>query len=132
MLYLPEDIAEEMIEHARKEAPLEACGILAGRKKRVEKSYPMSNTDQSPRSYFMDPEEQLRAMKEIRNSKLEMVGIYHSHPASPAYPSARDVELAFYPELSQVIVSLQMKRNPELGSFRINEGKIIKERLIIV
>ena len=90
-----------------------------------------SNTDRSPRSYFMDPAEQLKVMKEIRNSNLEMVGIIHSHPASPAYPSARDIELAFYPELSYVIVSLEHNNQPDIGSFRINKGKIIKEELVI-
>ncbi|HID12037.1 MAG TPA: M67 family peptidase [Candidatus Latescibacteria bacterium] len=55
---------------------------------------------------FMDPKEQIDALKDIRRLGLEMVGIYHSHVASPAYPSKRDIKLAFYPEVSYVIVSL--------------------------
>jgi proteasome lid subunit RPN8/RPN11 len=148
MLCLTKEQANEIINQAKREAPNEACGILAGpptpmdalyqdglrgvnKEKRVTKVYPMINTDKSPQTFFMDPKEQLRVMKEIRNLGLEMVGIYHSHLQTRAYPSARDTELAFYPEASFVIVSISDKDNPNIRSFRIVEGKIEEEELII-
>lgn len=146
MLYLSEKQAEELIRHSKRESPNEACGILAGlpagqagkvypelrgRDRKVERVYPMTNADRSSETFFMDPKEQLKVMKEIRNLGLEMVGIYHSHPASEAYPSARDVELAYYPEVSYVIISIRDKDNPGIRSFRIVEGKIEEEEVKI-
>ncbi len=131
MLYLAEKIVKEMIDHAREESPLEACGILAGGEGRAEKYYPMSNADKSGTTFFMEPSEQLAVMKEIRELDLEMVAIFHSHPATPAYPSARDVELAFYPEVSYAIVSPRDSEKPEIRSFRIDEGEIREEEVIV-
>ena len=91
----------------------------------------MTNTYKSPTTYFMHPKEQLKVMKEIRNASLEMVGIYHSHVASEAYPSAHDAELAFYPETSYVIISLKDKDNPSMRSFQIKEGQISEEEIKI-
>ena len=67
----------------------------------------------------------------MRNSGLEMVAIYHSHVASQAYPSNHDVELAFYPDVSYVILSLKDKENPSVRSFKIKEGKIEEEEVKI-
>ena len=131
MLTLRKDLLEKILKQFKEESPNEACGILAGKNGRVEKVYAMANIDRSPATYFMDPKEQLLVMKEMRNAGLEMVGIYHSHVASPAYPSGHDVEMAFDPETSYVIVSLKDKDNPSVRSFKIKEGKIIEEKLII-
>jgi len=122
----------EMLEHCKSEHPHEACGILAGKDKLITKVYTMTNTSENPETcYLMDPQEQLKVFKEMRNSGLEMLGIYHSHGASSAYPSPRDVEMAFYPEAICVIVSLTDPQKPEVGSFKIVEGKIEKEELIL-
>ena len=131
MLYLTKKILKEIIGHARRESPLEACGILAGEEGRAGKYYPMRNVDESKTTFFMEPMEQLKVMKEIRNLNLEMVAIFHSHPETPAYPSARDVELAFYPETSYAIVSLRDLKKPEVRSFRIDGGKIREEGVIV-
>lgn len=131
MLYLTRKQVEELAEHSKRESPNEACGILAGREGKVKKVYRMANTDKSPVTFFMDSKEQLEVMKEIRNLGLEMVGIYHSHLATEAYPSARDVELAFYPEVSHVIVSIKDRNNPSIRSFRIVEGKIEEEKIVV-
>lgn len=131
MIFIPENILNQIIEHSKKEAPNEGCGILAGKEGYVEKVYAMTNIDKSHSTFFMDAKEQLKVMKEIRNLGLEMVGIYHSHPLTQAYPSAHDVELAFYPDVSYVIVSLKEMNNPSVKSFKIKEGKISEEELKI-
>lgn len=127
MLYLNKDHVKEIISHCREESPNEACGILAGKTRNVSKVYRMTNADKSTKTYLMDPKEQLRTMKEIRNAGLEMVGIYHSHPHSKAYPSEHDVELALYSEASYVIVSLENSENPDIRCFGIAGGKITEE-----
>jgi proteasome lid subunit RPN8/RPN11 len=131
MLYLNKTQKNELIEHSKREAPDEACGILAGQNGKIEKIYRMTNDDKSSVTFLMDPKEQLKTMKDIRSSGLVMVGIYHSHPQTDAYPSAHDVELAYYPEASYVIVSLRDKKNPGIRSFKIIEGKIEEEEVRI-
>ena len=128
MIRITKPQAEEMTEHAKSSLPYEACGILAGRESEVTKIYPMTNTSDNPETcYFMDPEEQFKVMKEMRQLGIEMLGIYHSHPESPPYPSATDCELAFYPDVDHVIVSLQGIDSPEIKAFKIVEGDIREE-----
>ena len=131
MIYITKNLFEQIIKHSKREFPNEACGILAGKVGNVQKVYEMINTEKSPSTFFMEPKEQLKVMKEIRSLGLEMIGIYHSHVASPAYPSAHDVELALYPEASYVIISLKDKKSPSIRSFRIAEGEITEEELKI-
>ena len=132
MLTLKGDDRDKIIKQCIKEFPNEACGILAGRNGKVEKVYEMTNADKSAATFFMDAKEQFKVAKEIRNSGLEMAGIYHSHAASGAYPSSHDVEMAFYPEASYVIISLIDKNKPDIKSFKINEGRITEEEIKVV
>lgn len=132
MLILKKDFFEQMVKHSIRELPDEACGILAGKNQIVEKVYAMTNAEKSPENYFMEPEEQLKVTKEIRNLGFQMLGIYHSHVASQAYPSKRDVELAFYPDTAYLIITLKDKNNPQLRAFKILEGKIDEEEVKIV
>ena len=131
MLILRRELFEGILRHGLKELPNEACGILAGKDEEVAKIYEMINIDRSPESFFMDSKEQLKVMKDIRNSGLEMVGIYHSHVASEAYPSNEDVKLAFYPEVSYAIITIKDKKHPYLRSFKIREGQIEEEKVKI-
>lgn len=138
MIYLSKEIAEEIKKHALEGAPNEICGIIAGRftscgdnseDSKAEKLYKMTNTNSSSTTFFMEPKEQLKVAKEIRGLGLKMVGIYHSHPDTEGYPSKHDVEYAFYPEVSYVIVSLKVKASPVIRSYRIEEGKINEEEV---
>ena len=147
MICLEQKQFQEIIEHCQEEYPKEACGILAGRlgqqikdtgraeecesagtqeqEGEASKVLKMVNTSESPEvCYFMDPTEQLKVFKEMRHSGIEMIGIYHSHAGSPAYPSQRDCEMAFYPEAAYVIVSLQDFDSPVVRAFKIAEGQI--------
>jgi len=131
MIKLKKELLEQIMKHSLAELPNEACGILAGKEGNVQQVYEMTNTDKSPQTFFMDAKEQLRVTKEIRNQGKDLLGIYHSHVASEAYPSSHDVELALYPEASYVIISLKDKNNPSVRSFRIVEGEIAEEELKI-
>ncbi len=131
MLYLTKKQASELIEHSKEDFPNEVCGILGGREEKVEKVYKMINKDKSKETFFMEPQQQLKVMKEIRASGLDFIGIYHSHPHTRAYPSAHDVELAYYPEVSYAIISLKDKDRPCIHSFKIVDGKIKEEEVKI-
>ncbi|MFQ6058174.1 MAG: Mov34/MPN/PAD-1 family protein [Anaerolineae bacterium] len=134
MIQLPARYAQEMIEHARAGAPQEVCGILAGRQGRVVKLYRTRNVAEQPLvTYRMEPHEQLRIFRDIDEQGWEILGIYHSHPATEAYPSATDMKLAFYPDSLYFIVSLA-RQKPVIRAFRINQerGEIQEEEVVIV
>ena len=134
MLVISKDKLDELLNHLKEEYPYEACGILAGGissdgVKEVGKVYRMTNIDKTAESFLMDPKEQFKVMKDMRESNLEMAGIYHSHPETPARPSARDVSMAFYPEVSYVIVSLVDIDKPAAKSFLISKDGIREEEI---
>ncbi len=98
--------------------------MLAGDRNTAEKIYKMMNIENSSVSYMMDPEEQFRVMKDMRKNGHKMVAIYHSHPHSQAYPSPKDVSLAFYSDQIYIIVGLTDKDRPEVRAFEIFEGDV--------
>ena len=126
MLELEQQHVDEIIAHALEEDPNECCGILAGLHGQVSCLYRMTNIEQSPYRYSMDPKELYRTYREIDDSGKEVLAIYHSHTHSEAYPSSTGVRLATWPEAHYILVSLQIKEKPVLRVFRI-EGEIIKE-----
>ena len=130
-LEIPEDLLSRVIEHARREYPLECCGILAGKDGQIVKVYSMENTDKSSFSYFIAPEEQLKVFREVEEEGLELSAIYHSHPHSPAFPSQRDTDLAFYPDSLILIISLMDPKAPQIGVFQIEDGRIERKGLKI-
>jgi proteasome lid subunit RPN8/RPN11 len=121
---------DQIIDHCKDESPNEACGILTGSDKKVKKVFTMRNIDQSPITYHMDPREQFEVIKDARKDDSDIVGIYHSHTASKAYPSKTDMELAFYPDAAYVIVSLENKE-PDVKAYKILENNIEKIELEI-
>jgi proteasome lid subunit RPN8/RPN11 len=123
-LEIPKIIFEQVVAQAKTEAPIEACGILAGRESRVEKLYKMTNAEKRSDHFAMEPSEQFKVVKDIRASGLKMLAVYHSHPATPTRPSAEDIRLALTPDVMYVIVSLQNKDYPVVKSFLIGNGNI--------
>lgn len=131
MVKIPQTIFKEMVDHASREAPLECCGILAGKGRTVRRMYEMRNTDGSRTTYLMPPEEQLEVFREIEKERLDMVAIYHSHPHTIPFPSERDVRLAFYPEVVYIIISLREGRTSVKG-FRIGKDAIYIEPIRVI
>ena len=121
---IPANIFEQMVAQAKTQAPVEACGILAGRDNRVEKFYEMTNVDNSSDHFMMEPKEQFAVAKNMRAAGLEPLAIYHSHPATPARPSAEDIRLAFMPDVTHVILSLQEPTKLEVKAFKIEDGVV--------
>ena len=74
-LEIPQEIVTQMVAQARAEAPIEACGVLAGCEGQVQELYEMKNTDQSSDHFTMAPEEQFAVIKEIRGKRQEMLAI---------------------------------------------------------
>lgn len=122
-LEIPSDIFEQMIDQAKAEAPVEACGILAGTGGRVHRMYRMTNVEAREDHYMMEPKEQFAAVKDMRSAGLEMLAIYHSHPATAARPSAEDVRLAFTSSIAYVIISLGEAETPVTRAFVVENGR---------
>src|SRR5512139_4003661 len=103
MLKIMQQVIEDLVAHARKDAPVEACGYLAEKEEIIIEAIPMKNADASPEHFTLDPAEQFAVLRRLRNEGLTVKGVYHSHPATPARPSQEDLRLAYDPGLSYVI-----------------------------
>ncbi|GHU19128.1 Mov34/MPN/PAD-1 family protein [Betaproteobacteria bacterium] len=134
MLKIPRTLHDALIEHARRDAPIEACGYLAGVLDVagvVGAHFPLTNTDASAEHFSFDPAEQFAAFKEAGKQGMKLIACYHSHPASPARPSAEDIKLAYDPNISYVIVSL-VEETPVVKSFRIKGGQVEIEEIEVL
>ena len=104
------------------DAPLEACGLLAGTGDVVQKVIPISNILKSETLYRFSPSEQLAAFELIEREGLELLAIYHSHPKGSARPSPTDVKEAYY---SVVYVIWSFDDNKwQAGGYWIENGEI--------
>ena len=121
----------EIEGHALQAQPSECCGLLSGENGLITDLHRLRNTAQKPETrYFASPEDLFTAMRRIREAGQKLLGVYHSHPRTPAYPSASDVEMAFYPEAIYFIVSLEP--GIELRAFRIQGSTINDVELSVV
>lgn len=109
-----------VLEHAKKDAPIEACGYLAERQDGVITAYyPLFNVDRTSEHFSFDPKEQFAAMRDARSKGLNLRAVYHSHPHTPAWPSEEDKKLAYDSGMSYVIVSLAYDRE-DVKAFKID------------
>lgn len=135
MIYLKKSDYEKIVEHAKKNLPEEACGLLGGTKngdeKTVEKVYLLTNIDHTNEHFSMDPREQLAAVKDMRANGLELLGNWHSHPESPSRPSEEDKRLAYDPTVNYLILSL-MDAEPVLRAFVIDKDRNVTVEEITV
>jgi len=124
------DLYEQMIEHAREEAPNECCGMVASRDGEAVRVYRATNAAASPLRYEIDGAEQYQIQMQIYDADLELGAIYHSHTRTAPYPSQTDINLAFYPEAVYVIVGLA-NDEPEVRAFTIRDGQVADAELVV-
>jgi [CysO sulfur-carrier protein]-S-L-cysteine hydrolase len=130
MLLLPVAVHAEIVGHCLGGLPDEACGLLAGdpATQQATVCYPTRNAAASARTYTVDPRDHLRADRDAEARGLEIIGVFHSHTHTDAYPSPTDVAQAPDPSWHYVIVSLR-DDSPSLRSYRIVDGEIDEERV---
>ncbi len=134
MLTITAALQAQIVAHARKDHPDEACGVIAGPagSDRPDRFIPMANAERSPTFYRFDSMEQLRVWREMDERDEEPVVIYHSHTATPAYPSRTDISYASEPGAHYVLVSTRDDAGePEFRSFRIVAGTVTEEEVSI-
>ena len=135
MIRLKKSDFDAIAAHARGSLPNEACGLIAGiadnEVKTVEKVYLLSNMDNSPEHFSIDPREQLAAVKDMRANGFIPLGNFHSHPSTPARPSEEDIKLSYDPMASYLILSLA-EETPVLKAFGVTGGEVRPQTLEIV
>ncbi len=124
-------VIREMLDHAKRDAPLESCGYLGAKDGKIIKIYPLSNMDKSNEHFSFEPKEQFMAVKDARAKGLEICAVYHSHPVSPARPSQEDIKLAYDPEISYFIVSLAEGKE-DVRAFSIKDNEVSEINLEVV
>ncbi len=123
-LVLPRRVQEVLLGEARRALPNECCGLLGGHGRSVTRAFPATNALASPTAYEIPPRELFDLFRRLRAEKLELVGIYHSHPAGDNRPSARDRERAYYPDAIYVILSPHPEAARPVRAFRIRDQEV--------
>jgi len=128
---IKKSIIGELLNHAKVESPVEACGYLAARDGVIKDFYRLTNVDRSGEHFSFDPKEQFAALKDARAKGLKICAVYHSHPKSPARPSLEDIKLAYDPDMLYVIVSLDAGRE-DVKAFDIKHRRVEPVELEVV
>ncbi|MFG2496688.1 Mov34/MPN/PAD-1 family protein [Streptomyces sp. NPDC048441] len=137
MLTLTQALHDQIVAHARKDHPDEACGVVAGPEGtgRPERFIPMLNAARSPTFYEFDSTDLLKLYREMDDRDEEPVIVYHSHTATEAYPSRTDMSYANEPNAHYVLVSTADTDDAgefQFRSFRIVEGEVTEEEVKLV
>jgi proteasome lid subunit RPN8/RPN11 len=127
---LPRRLWQQMLEQVRSAAPLEACGLLAGNGIQAEALYAIPNILQSPVQFRMDPYAQLQAFESIEEAGLELLAIYHSHPAGPEMPSETDIREARYEAVA--LICSPRDGNWQARAFWINKNRVAELPIEII
>ena len=126
------EILEEMLRHARREPKIECCGLLAGRDGIVAAIFPAKNALASTTAYEIAPQELFRLFRNMREERLEHLGLYHSHLAGENIPSARDIGQAYYPDQAYFIVSPRAEAPRPVRAFSIRDGRVEELEILVM
>jgi len=129
LFQLNKDLLEKIKEQGRKEAPIEACGYLAGNNNVAKEVIYMKNIDNSPEHFSFDPKEQFAALKYARSKGLDLIGVYHTHPATPARMSKEDIRLANDTNIVYLIYSLT---EDVIRAFKVDKDKNVSEIEVVI
>ena len=134
VLVIRADLVDEIVAHARRDHPDEACGVIAGPEgsDRPERFVPMLNAARSPTFYEFDSGDLLRLYRDMESRDEVPVVVYHSHTATEAYPSRTDIGLAQEPDAHYVLVSTRDPDSHEFRSYRIVDGVVTEEQVEVV
>jgi proteasome lid subunit RPN8/RPN11 len=132
VLRLTQSVYARMVGHCYDGLPLEACGLIGGDPTTAKATvcYPTANVAASARVYTVDPRDHLHADRDAEARGLELIGVFHSHTHTDAYPSVTDVAEAPDPAWHYLLVSLR-DIAPVVRSYRIVDGKIAEEPIVL-
>jgi proteasome lid subunit RPN8/RPN11 len=130
-LEIPAEVLADMVEHCRREAPIEACGLLAGLGDRVESCHPLHNVADSETLYRVAGEELIEVRRGLREAGREILALYHSHPRWSALPSETDLRENYWENTPRIIVSLQAAE-PDVRAWRLGPDSFREIPLLVV
>lgn len=129
-MQIARELYDQLIAHARSEAPNECCGMVASTEGRAVEIHPAENTAASPLRYEIDGKQQLEILDAIEDAGHDLGAIYHSHTRTAPEPSQTDINLAFYPDSLYLIVGIA-NAEPEVRAWRIVEGRVSEAELTV-
>jgi len=124
------ELYDQIVAHAREDAPNECCGMVAARDEDAVKIFRARNAAASPLRYEIDGAEQYRIQMQIEDDGLDLGAIYHSHTRTEPYPSQTDINLALYPDSLYVIVGLSGPE-PDVRAYTIRDGRVAQAELVV-
>jgi [CysO sulfur-carrier protein]-S-L-cysteine hydrolase len=125
-------VLDTLLTAARWDPQIECCGLLAGRDGVISVVLPARNALASATAYEIEPAELFALFRRMREERLELLGIYHSHPDTDNAPSASDIERAYYPDAAYFIVSPQADASRPIRAFRIAGGRAVELAIEII
>ena len=123
MITIVQRVLDEIWAHAHAEAPRECCGMLVGTCDRVLESVRATNLESGTTRFQIDPRDHIRALREARAKRLDVVGFYHSHPRSRAYPSETDIAECGYADALHLIAGFA-EHGDDTKLFRIGRDSV--------
>jgi [CysO sulfur-carrier protein]-S-L-cysteine hydrolase len=124
------ELFEQLIAHARAEAPNECCGMIASHDGRAVAVHPAQNAAASPLRYEIEPRQQLELTQAIEDAGHDLGAIYHSHTRTAPEPSQTDINLAFYPDSLYLIVGIAGAQ-PDVRAWHIRDGQVSEAELLV-
>jgi [CysO sulfur-carrier protein]-S-L-cysteine hydrolase len=132
-IQIPRKITNQLLHHAQQSPDTEVCGLIGSRQGVPISCYAIKNTAKKPQQRFLlEPKQQIAAMAKMRDRNEELFAIYHSHPTSPAIPSKTDLDMAAYPDVLYLIISLDTKGILELRGYRVDNHKFLEIPLSLI
>jgi proteasome lid subunit RPN8/RPN11 len=122
---------DQIVAHARREAPRECCGLLIGNDTAIDEAVPARNLADAPTRYLMDPQDHVNALRDARRRGVHVLGFYHSHPYSSARPSETDRAEATYPDHVYLIIGVASDA-PEIRLYRFVDGNFLELTFVTV
>ncbi|WP_123589723.1 Mov34/MPN/PAD-1 family protein [Salinisphaera orenii] len=132
-LKISRPLATRLLFEAQKQPDTEVCGFLSALDGHPREIYPVANVADDPaRRFEMDPADQIRAMKTMRERGETMLAIYHSHPSAPPEPSVHDLDGLGYPDALYLIISLNIKGVLEMRAWQRQDDRMIEHTLTVM
>ena len=126
---IPRALYDEMLAHARADAPNECCGMLATRDGEAVRVHRTENTAASPLRFVIDPPELFSTYTAIEDAGHELGAIYHSHTRTEPYPSQTDINFAAgWPGVQWLIFGLAGEE-PTARIYEIRDGEVLEQPL---
>ncbi|MHB8656689.1 MAG: M67 family metallopeptidase [Solirubrobacteraceae bacterium] len=125
-------LLDQIVAHAREEAPNECCGMIAARDGKAIEVHRARNLAASPLRFEIEGREQIRIHNAIEDAGAELGAIYHSHTRTAPVPSQTDINFGnHWPGVMWIIVGLAGGGEVDIRTWRIDDGQVAEAELVV-